>query len=78
MLLNATHIPQPDKSSKAFDAKPKPEFHPSIFVQRKAEFDNDGNIELVTEIVPAAKVVVTTANESGGFDTEIIVSPEGS
>lgn len=70
-----THaVEQPQIASE----KPNPVLYPSIFVQGKVEFLENGDHEIVKVRVPAAKVVVTTTNESGGFDTEIIVSPEGS
>jgi len=55
------------------------EVHDSIFVQKKVEFNDNGNFEVVTERVPAAKVSITSFNgESGGFETEVIISPDQS
>ena len=58
--------------------KPNRALYPSYFVQAKVEFLENGDPEIVNVSVPSATVVITTINESGGFDTETVISPEGS
>jgi len=63
-------IPTPTSTNTA-------EVHDSIFVQRKAEFDENGNVEVVAIRIPAAVVTLTSINEATGeFNTEILISPD--
>ncbi len=76
MLLNVAPAQQSIENVQTHTEKPNVEFHPSAFVQGKVEFFDNGDHEVVLERVPAATVIITTMNETGGFDTEIIIAPD--